>query len=128
MQGTEIEPDRLSPLACWGPWLVTCINACKGLYIRGAFPVCPMHLSKAGLCFLHPVQPCEFVALERDEQFLSRFHQGEASFGRTQVCRIARVYIQKESVARAAAVGESWNKCLSPGYEDKQGMLLYINI
>ena len=49
----------------------------------------------------------ELTAPHRDEEFLSRFHQGEASFSRTQVCKIVRVCIQMKFVAHAAAVGES---------------------
>jgi len=51
------------------------------------------------------------MASERDEQFLSRFHQGEARSSRTQVCKIVRVCNQKEYVAPTAAIGESWKKC-----------------
>jgi len=47
------------------------------------------------------------MVLERDQQLLSRFHQGEARLNRIQVCKIVQVCIQKEYVARTAAVGES---------------------
>ena len=70
--------------------------------------------SKSGICSLNLIQHYELMVLERDQQFLSRFHQGEARVSRTQVCKIVQVCIQKAWVARTAAVGESWKKLLVP--------------
>ena len=50
---------------------------------------------------------CHALEEQRDEIFLSRLRQGEASFSRTRVCNIVCVCIQKKYVARTAAVGES---------------------
>ncbi|RUM89366.1 MAG: hypothetical protein DSZ23_03320 [Thermodesulfatator sp.] len=51
-----------------------------------------------------------FVLMAWGEAFPPRFHQGEASFERTEVCKIVLVCIQKDYVARTAAVGKSWRK------------------
>jgi len=48
-----------------------------------AFPVCPVQFGKTEIFSPFLIQTHELMASDRDEQFLSRFHQEEASFSRT---------------------------------------------